>query len=101
MSPSRIVSLSVAVSCLLLAGNCRSQNPSSPDKSPRIFSIVSGKSAHVCVRPVGDRACHRLTTRDGGWETGGVISPDGELVAYSSGDTPLTRSEIWVSRLDG
>ena len=30
-----------------------------------------------------------------------MLSPDGKLVAYSAGDAPLTKSAIWVSRLDG
>jgi hypothetical protein len=72
-----------------------------PDSLARVYSIVDGKSAHICIRPAGDRACHRLTTRDDKWEAGGVISPDGRLVAYSAADAPLTRSEVWVSRLDG
>ncbi len=101
MTLRKIASLPLVAGSLALAGNCRSQSSAPPDTSPRIYSIASGKSVHICVRPVGDRACHRLTTRDGGWEAGGVISPDGKLVAYSAADAPLTTSEIWVSRLDG
>jgi hypothetical protein len=63
--------------------------------------MVNGKTAQICVRPAGDHACHRLTSRNTGWESGGVISPDGKYVAYSSADGPLTKSEIWVSGIDG
>ncbi|HLB09694.1 MAG TPA: WD40 repeat domain-containing protein [Gemmatimonadaceae bacterium] len=53
------------------------------------------------MRPAADSVCHPLITRDRGWETGGVINSDGKLLAYAVATAPLTKSEIWVSHLDG
>lgn len=92
----------VLVACTLAAQSaCQSQVAQHSDSMDRAFSTRSGKSAQVCVRPAGDRSCHRLTSRTGAWQDAAVISPDGRLVAYSVSDDPLTRSEIWVSQLNG
>jgi len=91
----------VLVACTLAPSACQSQVAQHSDSMARAFSTRSGKSSQVCVRPAGDPSCHRLTSRTSAWQDAAVISPDGRLVAYSVSDDPLTRSEIWVSQLDG
>jgi dipeptidyl aminopeptidase/acylaminoacyl peptidase len=91
----------VLVACTLAPSACQSQVAQHSDSMARAFSTRSEQSAQVCVRPAGDPSCHRLMSRTSAWQDAAVISPDGRLVAYSVSDEPLTRSEIWVSQLNG
>ena len=100
MRHARIVVGALASGVIGIASACSGQSPAS-DSATRVFSVVNGAKSRICVRPAGDAACHPLTSHSDGWASGGVISPDGKYVAYSSASGPLTKSEVWVSGIDG
>lgn len=104
------IAIVVSITVLFGGTNCRSQSPSTAhavaapgvttDTTTHIFALIADKTSLIYIRPPGGSA-HRLTARTSGWEGAGVLSRDGSLVAYSSADAPLTRSEIWIARPDG
>lgn len=71
------------------------------DPSPRVFAVVDGKTSLLYVRAAGGEKPHRLSNRKSGWESGGVLSRSGQLIAYATADAPDSHSEVWISRVDG
>jgi hypothetical protein len=75
--------------------------PAATAASPRVFALRDGDSSFLYVNVAGNASPHRLTARKSGWENDGVLSPSGNVVAYSVADGPEAKSEVWVSRIDG
>jgi Tol biopolymer transport system component len=71
------------------------------DTIARVYAVVEGKSSLLYVRPANGKEPHRLTNRKGGWESGGVFSRNGALIAYATADEPYSHSEVWISKADG
>jgi dipeptidyl aminopeptidase/acylaminoacyl peptidase len=69
--------------------------------SAQIFSVVEGRSSFIYIQPQGASQAHRLTTRKSGWETDGAVSPNGDAVAFALADGPESKSEVWLSKIDG
>lgn len=67
----------------------------------RLAARVEGNSSFLYVEEPGNAGTHRLTKRASGWETDGVLSPDGNAIAYAVAEGPEAKSEVWVSRFDG
>jgi hypothetical protein len=94
-----------------LGAGCHSQRakPNQPQTTEipvkkevtQVYAVVDGASSLIYVKPAGEIAAHRLSSRARGWETNPTLSRGGNLVAYSLADGAEAKSEVWVSRIDG
>ncbi len=108
----KLAVLNLLCAAILFGTGCHGQSSGTVDTgstphfsgnspSAQIFSVVEGRSSFVYIQPAGPSQAHRLTTRKSGWETDGVVSPSGDAVAYALANGPESKSEIWVSKVDG
>ena len=104
-----VVKVSFITAILLGSSSCQSKAaPPSRDQvsvpgpqsgSRGVYAKASGGTSFVFV--FDGRTSHRLTSAKNSWEAYPVLSPDGQLVAYSSGATQGGRAEIWIAHVDG
>jgi hypothetical protein len=98
---------------LCATAGCKGQSPSPStsdttaatrpivDTAARVYAVVDGKTSLLYVRPAHSEKPHRLSNRKNGWESGGVFSRSGLLIAYATADARDSRSEVWISKADG
>ena len=95
-----------------LTVGCRSQAASPEPKETitgsvnrsgvtQVYAVVEGNSSLIYVKPAGATTAHRLTTGKQGWEASPTLSRKGGMIAYASAESEESKSEVWVSRIDG
>jgi hypothetical protein len=104
--------LMLVLTCAIgLTVGCHSQAASSEPKetitsvnstgAAQVYAVVEGNSSLIYVKPAGAGSAHRLTTGTRRWEANPVLSRKGDLIAYSLADDEESKSEVWLSRIDG